>query len=69
MTGRKWNENKEIEPRLSLEKAEEILRNVYRAAGAAPPENCSEILRRGSEKTFKKRMMPELQICNKMRIL
>ena len=52
MTGRKWSENKELEPRLSLEKAEEILRNVYRAAGAAPPEKCSEILRRGSEKTF-----------------
>ena len=52
MTGRKWSENKELEPRLSLEKAEEILRNVYQAVGISPPEDCAEILRRGTEKNF-----------------
>ena len=36
---------------LSLEDAEEILRRVYQSAGIAPPENCSEILRRGSKHT------------------
>lgn len=40
------NEYKSREPRLSLEKAEEILRNVYQAVGIAPPENCAEILRK-----------------------
>lgn len=38
-----------MEPRLSLERAEEILRNVYKAVGVTPPENCSEILRRGGK--------------------
>lgn len=37
--------NDDVEPKLSLEKAEEILRNVYHAVGMDPPENCSEILR------------------------
>lgn len=36
---------------LSLEDAEEILRRVYQSAGIAPPENCSEILCRGSKHT------------------
>jgi hypothetical protein len=47
---RQWNDNNTIEPRLSLEKAEEILRNVYQAVGISQPENCAEILRRGAEK-------------------
>lgn len=49
MRDMKWKESGEEEPKLSLERAEEILRNVYKAVGAAPPENCSEILRRGEE--------------------
>lgn len=36
-----------MEPKLSVERAEEILRNVYKAVGVTPPENCSEILRKG----------------------
>lgn len=40
----------DAEPELSLEKAEEILRNVFQAVGMTPPENCSEIIRRGREK-------------------
>ena len=38
-------------PALSLEDAEEILRRVYQSTGIAPPENCSEILRRGNKHT------------------
>ncbi|MDE7068140.1 MAG: hypothetical protein K2O83_10825 [Schaedlerella arabinosiphila] len=52
MWNRRWNEKEEMEPKLGLEKAEEILRNVYQAAGIAPPENCAEILQRGAEKNF-----------------
>lgn len=49
MPNRQYSENQEPEPKLSLEKAEEILRNVYQAVGMEPPENCREILRRGAE--------------------
>lgn len=49
MRHRKRKKNQEPEPKLSLEKAEEILRNVYREAGIEAPENCMEILRRGAE--------------------
>ena len=52
MPNRQCNENQEPEPKLSLEKAEEILRNVYQAVGISPPEDCAEILRRGTEKNF-----------------
>lgn len=52
------NENKDMEPELSLEKAEEILRNVYQAVGIVPPENCSEILRRGKRKESLDGRMP-----------
>ena len=51
---RNWNENEDMEPMLSLERAEEILRNVYRAAGMEPPNNCTDILRKG-QKNIKKR--------------
>lgn len=46
----KSSEFEEIEPKLSIERAEEILRNVYQAVGAVPPENCSEILRKGRKR-------------------
>lgn len=49
MQDRQLKENEDMEPKLSLEKAEEILRNVYQAVGMEPPENCREILRRGAE--------------------
>lgn len=39
---------------LSREKAEEILKNVYRAAGISPPDNCGEILRRGNKENIEK---------------
>lgn len=42
--------HKDMEPELSIERAEEILRNVYKAVGARPPENCSEILRKGRKR-------------------
>lgn len=54
MRNSQWNEKKayefiESEPKLSLDKAEEILKNVYQAAGISPPDNCAEILQRGAE--------------------
>ncbi len=42
------NEERDKIPDLSLEKAEEILRNVFQASGIKPPENWSEILRRNT---------------------
>lgn len=53
MQDNRSNENQNVEPKLSLEKAEEILRNVYEAAGMTPPENCAEILRKGTQGIFK----------------
>lgn len=55
MGNEQWSETDNRDPRLSLEKAEEILRNVYRAAGISPPENCAEILRRGARGVQKRR--------------
>ncbi len=52
MQDNQWNEN--IEPKLSLEKAEDILINVYKAAGISPPENCAEILRSGRKNPYRK---------------
>lgn len=51
---------------LSLEDAEEILRRVYQSAGIAPPENCSEILRRGSKHT---RIQPHRNTVSKSNVL
>jgi len=42
-------EMEEPEPRLTPERAEEILRKVFHAAGIAPPDHCAEIIRRGRE--------------------
>lgn len=41
--------NENLYPMLSLERAEEILRNVYQAAGISPPDHCGDILRRGKQ--------------------
>ena len=50
MKNKKTSEYEGGEPELSIERAEEILRNVYKAVGAVPPENCSEILRASSRR-------------------
>ncbi len=40
----------DLEPRLSLEETEKILKNVFQAVGIETPVNCMEILRRREEK-------------------
>lgn len=48
MGNKKRNENEDVELNLSLDRAEEILKNVYQSVGIAPPDNCKEILRQGA---------------------
>ncbi len=50
MQGNQWDKYKNLEPRLSFDRAGEILKNVYQAVGISPPENYLEILRQGTEK-------------------
>lgn len=50
MKNKKTSGYEDGEPEFSIERAEEILRNVYKAVGAVPPENCSEILRKGRKR-------------------